>query len=200
MIVMDCVQGSEPWFQARCGIPTASNFSKIITTKGEPSKSQTDYINELAYESISGIPTIGHQTQAMLHGIETEAEARDLYQFMTDSEVVEVGMCYRDENRLFSCSPDGLVGEVGGLELKCPMGKTHVKYTLAGKLPTEYFQQVQGSLYITGREWWDFVSYARGMDLFVVRVERDEEFIKKLEIQLSKFTTELAVTIGKLKA
>ena len=110
-----------------------------------------------------------------------------------------VGLCYLDEHRNFSCSPDGLVGEDGGLEIKCPLIHTHVEYLLDGKLPTKYVQQVQGSMLISGRKWWDFMSYYPGLKPLVVRVERDEKFIAKLKDELNKFCFELKAIVQKLK-
>ena len=199
MYTLDVEQLSEEWFAARCGIPTGSNFDKIVTSRGAPSTQSKQYMYKLAGETIIGIKEETYQNAAMQRGIEIEPEARGLYELMNDVEVDLVGLCYPDEHRDFSCSPDGLVGEEGGLEIKCPLIHTHVEYLLNGKLPTKYVQQVQGSMLISGRKWWDFMSYYPGLKPLVVRVERDEKFIAKLKSELDKFCNELKAVVQKLK-
>jgi len=198
MIVLDCKQLGPEWFAARAGVPSASNFDKIVTTKGEPSAQAKNYMYQLAGERLTGAKTETHQSAAMQRGIELEAEARSLYELMTDETVQTVGICYPNEDKKYSCSPDGLVGEDGGTEIKCPLIHTHVGYLLDGKLPTAYFQQVHGSMLVAGRKWWDFMSYYPGIKPFIIRVQRDEQFCKKLHAQLIKFCMELDKTVGKL--
>lgn len=199
MITLDVEQLSPEWFEARCGVPAASCFDKIVTTKGEPSKQSKAYMYQLAGESLIGIKTETYQNAAMQRGIEMEPEARNLYELMHDVEVQKVGICYPDEEKKYSCSPDGLVGDDGLLEIKCPLIHTHIEYLLNGKLPTAYIQQVQGQLLVTGRDWVDFVSYYPGIKPLMVRVERDEGFLVKLSDALSDFVNDLNVTIEKLK-
>ena len=200
MIELNVPQLSDEWFEARCGIPTASNFSKIVTSKGEWSTQSKQYIYQLAGEAIIGIKTETFTTPAMQRGIDLESEARGLYELIYDVEVKTTGLCYANELKRYSCSPDGLVGEDGIIEIKCPLIHTHIEYLLSGKLPTAYIQQVQGGLYITSREWCDFMSYYPGLKPMIVRVERDENFISRLAHALDRFTTELAETIEKLKS
>ena len=197
MIIIDIPQMSEEWFQEKAGRPGASSFSKIVTTKGEPSKSAQDYLYQLAGEAIVGRCEEGYTNWAMEKGIEREAESRELFELIY-GPVRQVGFVYKDERKLFGCSPDGLIGNAG-LELKNPLLKTHVKYLLDGKLPIEYFQQVQGSMYVTDFTHWYFMSYYPGIPPFILKVERDEKFIAKLAEELEKFIHELAVVIRKLK-
>lgn len=187
MIVLDVEQGTQEWLAARCGIPTASNFDCIVTTKGEPSKQAQKYLYKLAGERVSGKPEESYQNGAMLRGIEMEAEAAALYEIMFDVKAEPVGICYADSQRLYACSPDRLVGPDGGLEIKCPQIHTHVGYLIDAVLPQEYFQQVQGQLYVTGRQWFDFMSYYPGLKPFIIRVYRDEPFIKRLAPALDGF-------------
>jgi hypothetical protein len=154
----------------------------------------------LAGESITGKKTETYQSAAMTRGIEMEPEARALYEMLTDNEVQQVGCCYKDEKKNYLCSPDGLIDPDGGWEGKCPLIHTHVEYLLKNKLPTAYIQQVQGSLFITGRKWWDFTSYFPGLPMLIVRVKPDKEFHAKLKKELDKFVVELAAMIKKLKA
>ena len=192
MIILDNLeQGSEEWLMARSGIPTASNFKKIISSTGKASTSAKGYMNELLAEFVAGKTYAMEPTEWMQRGTELEEEARTAYSFITDNEVQEVGLIYQDESRLVSCSPDGLIGEDGGLEIKCPKHSTHVGYLLGGEVPAEHFVQVQGCLYVTGRKWWDFMSYHPDFDPLIVRVERDEKFMGSLSVELARFVDKM---------
>lgn len=188
MKIIECEQGSPEWFQARCGVPSASSFDKIVDISGNPSKQRKKYLYQLAGEIITGKQEETYQNSAMLRGKELEAEARSLYELTSGASVKQVGFCLGDG---YGCSPDGLIGEDGGVEIKCPMMATHVGYLLNGELPSDYFQQVQGSILITGRKWWDFVSYYPAMKPLIVRVNPDKKFLEKLESELGIFTNEL---------
>ena len=180
MRIIECEQGTPEWLQARLGIPSASSYSKLVTTTGKSSAQAEAYINQLVAERITGEPTIFHVTEPMTRGIELEPEARFRYEMETGNLVIQVGFLMHDTLQA-GASPDGLVGENGGLEIKCPSAHTHVEYLRDGGLPIKYFQQVQGCLWISGRDWWDFMSYHPKMEPLIVRVFRDEEFIKALE-------------------
>jgi hypothetical protein len=180
MRIIECEQGSPEWLQARLGIPSASSYAKLVTTTGRASAQATAYINQLVAERITGEPTFFHVTEPMTRGIELEPEARFRYEMETGNLVIQVGFLMHDTLQA-GASPDGLVGENGGLEIKCPSAHTHVEYLRDGDLPIKYFQQVQGCLWISGRDWWDFMSYHPKMEPLIVRVFRDEEFIKALE-------------------
>ena len=185
MLVSNFEQGSQEWLQSRLGKPTASNFGKLITPTGRPSTSAEGYINELIAQRITGELPEFYTNAAMERGNELEPAAKALYEFINGVEVVEVGLCLHDE---FECgaSPDALVGDDGGLEVKCPLPHTHVAYLRDGKVPSKYIPQIQGCLWITGREWWDFMSYHPAMEDLIVRVERDNEYIKKLADQVER--------------
>jgi len=193
MITIECEQGTEEWFQARLGIPTASDFNKIITpAKLEPSKQADTYINKLIAEWLRGKPDESFQSDWMKRGQEVEEEARDFYIFQTDSKVKQVGFCLTD-NKTYGCSPDGLVGKDGGAEIKCPSPGVHVGYLLGNKVPTEYRLQILGSLLVTGRKWWDFLSYHPDMESLIVRTSR-----KDVEDDLKTLKKALAVTTNKI--
>jgi putative phage-type endonuclease len=191
VIVAEVLQGTPEWLAARLGIPTASGFDRIITTKGEPSKQAQKYMYQLAAERITGAKEEGYQNGVMQRGMEMEAEARAMYEFITGNEVKTVGVCYPDEKKAYGCSPDGLVNSDGLVEIKCPTSPVHVAYLLSGELPAEYFQQVQGQLLVTGRKYVDFFSFYPGLKPLPVRVERDEKFIKALMVELEIFVKEL---------
>jgi hypothetical protein len=154
---------------------------------------------QLAGELIAGKPEETYQSFNMQKGIEREAEARMVFEMENEIEVRQVALVYKDEKRMFHCSPDGLIGNDSGIEIKCPMLKTHVSYLLAGKLPTDYFGQVQMSLYVTEREHWTFCSYYPDLPMFKIRVERDEKYIKLLSDELDRFCYDLAALVAKLR-
>jgi hypothetical protein len=190
MKALFCAQRSEEWFAARRGLPTCSRFDAILTAvKGEPSKAQEKLINELIAESILP-PEQGavnrYVSAEMEEGIKLEAEARCCYELEHATEpVTEAGFLLADSG-LYGGSPDALVGESGGVEIKCPNAATHIGYVRAGRLPDDYKCQVHGSLIVSGREWWDFFSYCRHLPPFRVRVVRDS-FTAKLEAELLNF-------------
>jgi len=186
-------QRSEAWFEARRGIPTCSRFDKILTAaKGLPSAAQDTLIDELIAESICP-PEQGlirpHVTPEMEQGMRLEGEARCAYELeFAKWPVREVGFVLHASG-MFGGSPDALVGDVGGVEIKCPNAATHVGYIRGSTLPNEYKCQVHGYMVVTGRDWWDFFSYARGFEPLCVHIVRDE-FTAKLERELFTFCCE----------
>lgn len=198
MIILDVPQLGIEWFQAKVGLPSAGSFDMIVTSKGEPSKQRQKYLYQLAGETVSGYKTETYQNLAMQRGTELEGEARQFFEFTHDIQVKQVGLVYPDEEKNYAASPDGLL-EDSGLEIKCPLVHTHVGYLLEGKLPTEYFQQVQGGMLTTGFDHWWFLSYYPGLPALVLRVERDDAFIDKLRAELDKFCCELASTVERLR-
>lgn len=198
MITLEMEQLSPEWFKEKAGKPSASSFDKIVTSKGETSTSVKKYLYQLAGERVLGVKEEGFQNGAMQRGIELEGEARAYYELITGQTVQKVGICYQNEDRKFSCSPDGLVGEEGLLQIKCPSLAVHVGYLIEDKLPVDYVQQVQGELFVTGRKWNDFISYYPGLKPLIVRVERDEAFISKLEAELIRFCSNLETVVKKI--
>ena len=180
MRILDHEQRSDEWYAARLGVPTASSFSRLITPTGKPAAGGDSYIDELIAEKITGKAIEIPVTYAMTRGITIEPEARKNYEFIHDCTVYEVGLCLHDELEA-GASPDGLIGEDGLLEIKCPLAHTHIGYLREGRLPPKYNAQVQGQLWITGRQWCDFMSYHPDMKIFIVRVKRNEKFIATLE-------------------
>ena len=185
MRINNHTQGSDEWLQSRLGKPTASNFGKLITPTGKPSTSADGYINDLIAQKITGELPEFYTNAAMERGNELEPAAKALYEFINGVEVVQVGLCLHDT---LDCgaSPDGLIGVDGGIEIKCPLPHTHIAYLREGVVPSKYIPQIQGCLWITGRDWWDFMSYHPAMEDLIVRVERDNEYIKKLADQVER--------------
>jgi putative phage-type endonuclease len=192
MIIIDTIeQGTPEWLALKAGKPSTSNFDKIIKNDGKPSKQSTKYAYQLLGEKLLGYIPETYTNRAMERGNELEAEAREFYQFTNDVEVNQVAVVYKDEEKDFLASPDGLVGNDGLVEIKCPLLPTHIEYLLKNELPAKYFQQVQGQLFVTDRKWVDFISYYPSIKPLIVRVERDEKFIQLLEVELSLFCKEL---------
>jgi len=191
MQVLDIEQGLEAWLKARLGIPTASRFKEIITpAKGEKSKSYKTYLFELLAERMTQDKEDSYTNEWMQRGNELEAAARSAYEFLYEVEVQQVGLVLNDAGTI-GVSPDGLIGEDGGLEIKCPKAANAVRYMVEDAMPDVYKPQVQGNLWITGRQWWDFVVYHPDLDLFVKRIYRDEAYIKKMEQHITAFVEEL---------
>jgi hypothetical protein len=195
--ILQADQGTQEWLDARLGRPSASQFCKLITTAGKPSASADDYISEMIAERITGEREPIYVNEWMQRGTELEPEARETYEFIHGVDVEEVGFILDDSGE-FGCSPDGLVGEDGGVEFKCPAPKNHIAWSRKGVCPSKHYAQVQGCLYITGRKWWDFMSYHPEMKPFIVRVERDEEFIEKLAEQISLAVEEIKSEVRNL--
>ena len=192
MRILEVEQGTDEWLAARAGMVTASNFGKVLA-KGQ-GKTRKGYMLQCLAERMTGRPAESFTTAAMEWGTEHEAQARANYELMVSGvEVREVGMVFRDDD--VSCSPDGLVGKSGMLEIKCPNTVTHIETILSGKVPPQYLPQVQGGMWVAEREWCDFVSFDPRMSdegqMFVVRVKRDYDYIKTLEDEVAKFVTEL---------
>lgn len=192
MKIIDAVQGSPAWLQARSALPTASCFDKIATASGKPSGSAMKYMGLLLAEYLMGRPIDTGKSKFMERGTEMEGEARGWYAFETGRELSQVGFCLRDDGKA-GCSPDALVGDDGLAEFKVPALETHMAYVLSeGELVKEYGIQVQGQLWITERKWADLVSYNPVLPKVVVRVERDEDFIETLADLVLAFSDRLA--------
>ena len=201
MIIIDNIQqGTPEWLAEKIGKPGASNIDKIITNEGKISKQREGYLYELAGEIITGKHENIYKSTAMEIGTEREAESRNFFEFVSGTTIKQVGMIYKDDRKLFLCSPDGILENKNeGLELKNPLAKTQVKYLLEGKLPSEYFGQIQMSLYVTGYKYWNFVSYVPGMKPLKLRVEPDKKYQAILQVELELFCEELKTIVNKIK-
>jgi putative phage-type endonuclease len=194
-------QRSTEWMIARCGNPGASSISKIITSTGAISKQREEYLMQLAAEIITGRPEDGgYLSRHMINGIEREDSCRAFFEMIYGIEVRQVGIVFKDEHRMFHCSPDGLVGENAILEMKNPMMKTHVKSLLDGTLPTEYSGQCQMSLYTTERDLCYFMSSCEGLPPFILEVRRNEAYIAQIAKALDDFWVDLMKMVEKIKA
>ena len=185
MIVLDCEQGSDEWIQARLGIPTATGFGSILTSKGELSAGRRKYRAQLVTEWVKKEQYAPVETDEMYRGKELESAAFEAYSLITDIMPVKVGFCFRDEKRMVGCSPDGLVAEEGLLELKCPSLDTHIGYLETDEFPMTYFAQTQGQIWVTGRKWVDFMSFYPSYPHFLVRMLPDERYQRRYETGIS---------------
>lgn len=194
MQIIECDQGSSEWFAARAGIPTASEFHTVmaIGPKGGKSITRQKYLRQLAGEILTGEPMVNYVSPDMERGKIMEDEARDLYAFMHGIEPHRVGFI-RSGNK--GASPDSLLGDAGGLEIKSAAAHIQIERLLDGNLPSEHKAQVQGSLWVAEREWWDFCSYCPKLPLLVVRVFRDENYIKSIVNHVDLFNVELQQTV-----
>jgi len=187
MIRVDCEQGGAEWFAARLGIPTASQFSRIITPKTmKLSDSSVGYMHELIAEQLLGqAMDDGSSIGFMQRGELLERKAVEFYELQRDVETEKIGFVLRD-NRRVGCSPDRLVGADGLLEIKCPKASNHIGYLLDAE-GIGYRAQVQGQLWITGRTWVDTLSFNPDLPPALVRVYRDEKFITQLAQAVDQF-------------
>jgi putative phage-type endonuclease len=186
----------DAWVQARLGKVTASRVADVMAqTKKGPSERRSHYLAELIAERLTGLPKDQPLTGAMLWGLETEPLARNAYEAATETRVWETGFVRHPEILMAGCSPDGLVGLDGLIEIKCPQSLTHVETLIAGAVPERHRAQIQWQLACTGRQWCDFVSFDPRMSgkprLFIDRVARDDAQITLMEEQVSLFLAEL---------
>ena len=191
--VHNCEQGSAEWFACRAGIPTASEFSTVMAKGkgGGESVTRRKYMLTLLGEIMTGETVEGYTNTHMERGKAMEQEARDLYQFQTDREPVQVGFVRNDEI-VAGASPDSLIGDNGLLEIKTKLPHLQLECLLSGAMPAEHKAQVQGQLLVTGRQWADFASYWPKLPLFLIRVERDEPYITTLKQAIADFNGERA--------
>jgi putative phage-type endonuclease len=196
-------QGTEEWFTIRIGKVTASRVADVIAkTKTGYSASRDNYMAQLVCERLTGQKGESFSNAAMQHGTETEPLARAAYEALRDVLVDEVGFVPHPSIIMAGASPDGLVGDDGLLEIKCPNTATHIETLLSQSVPGKYNTQMQFQMACTGRQWCDFVSFDNRLpdelQLFVKRVPRDNEFIKQMEDEVVKFLNELDIKIAQL--
>lgn len=195
MIPVFCEQRSPEWHEARLGIPTASGMDRIITATGKPSAQAFGYIHELLASWALGEDVSEFcGTYWTDRGLAFEPQARAYYELERGLDTEAVGFVYHDESRLIGCSPDWLVkdcagGYAGGCELKCPTPGKHIGHLLDAEegVPSKYRIQVQASLWITGLQWWDWMSYCPELPPVLVRVEPDEKLFAAFDEAIPRF-------------
>jgi hypothetical protein len=198
VIIHDCEQGTTRWLKLRAGIPTASEFSRIITPTGKASGQWDDYMYTLLAERLTGKLATPYVSLQMERGSRMEAEAVAYYDYLHGVITERVGFITTDDGR-YGASPDRLVGEEGLLEIKVPSPHTHVGYLLGKGADKTYKPQIQGQLLVTGRAWVDIMSYNPGLPQALVRVHRDDGFIRDLAKHLDDFCRVMAGYYEQLK-
>ena len=197
MKIHNVEQGSEAWFQLRLGVPSASRFKDLLTPTGKPSASSEKYMHELLAEKMSGKRFDSFDTFHMKRGRELEPEAANVFSFQTDLICREVGFVTNDSQTV-GCSPDRLIFD-SGLEIKCPMHTTHVKYLIDyykdGEMPQEYYAQVQGTMWIMDLEDYWFMSYHPDLPNLIMNVKRDDKYIASLSAAIDKLLEELETNL-----
>lgn len=195
----DIEQGSPQWLECRLGLPTASMFATVMAKgkDGGASITRRKYLYRLAGEIMTGELEETYQNADMMRGNAMEDEARETYAFIHDAVICRVGFIRNGQK---GASPDSLLGEDGGLEIKTAIPSIQIERLKRDDLPPEHRAQVQGSMWVAEREWWDFVSYWPRLPLFVKRVYRDESYIAKLAAAVDAFNEELAQTVEWLRA
>lgn len=185
MRIIECVQGTTQWANARLGLPTASQLHRILTPTGKLSSQCEAYAAELLAEQALGVPLDNATSGFMERGTIIEKKARAFYELQRDCSVDQVGFITTDDGRV-GCSPDGLIAADGMVEIKVPSAGVHVGYLLdaAGE---KYKVQVQSGLWVAERAYMDFVSYNPDLPSTIVRFERDEAFISKLADAVGQF-------------
>lgn len=186
--IIYCEQRSPEWYAARLGRITASHFADVLSS----GSTRKTYMMKLLAERMTGEPLENYNNKWMQEGTEAEPLARQYYEGLNGIKVEQVGFIQLGDD--IGASPDGLIGEDGALEIKCPLPNTHLGYILTNKLPSEYKAQVLGALWVTGREWVDFVSFesrVKSRPYWSIRVERDEKYIEELAKAVREFADEL---------
>ena len=199
----EIIQGSAEWHQMRLGKVTASKVADVMAKiKTGEAAARRNYRAQLVAERLSKCPTETFQSAAMAWGIEMEDNARQLYSFLSGHEVEQVAFVDHPVIAMSGASPDGLIGTAGMVEIKCPNTATHIDYLLAGEAPSQYIPQLQWQLACTGRSWVDFVSYdprlPDDLQILIVRVARDDEYIVALEAEVVSFLESVNETVEKL--
>jgi putative phage-type endonuclease len=196
-------QGTEAWFNIRIGKVTASRVADVLAkTKTGYSTTRDNYMAQLVCERLTGQKGESFTNAAMQHGIETEPLARAAYEARYDVLVDEVGFVSHPTIEMSGASPDGLVGEDGLIEIKCPNTATHIETLLSESVPNKYYTQMQFQIACTGRKYCDFVSFDNRLptelQMFVKRVPRDDMYIRLIEDEIVKFLGELDTKINQL--
>jgi predicted phage-related endonuclease len=194
-IFEDIEQGSPEWFACRAGLPTASRFATVMA-KGE-GKTRSEYMRKLAGEILTGEPSEQFSNIHTERGNAMEDEARETYAFITGAEIKRVGFI-RSGNK--GASPDSLIGENGGLEIKTALPHIQIDRLERDRLPPEHKAQVQGNLWVSEREWWDFCSYWPRLPVLTVRVYRDDAFIAQMSDEVDRFNDELHTLVSRIRS
>jgi hypothetical protein len=197
--IITCDQGTPEWQKLKLGVPSVSNFSKVLAKKG--SETRNSYLMELVGQ-IATKQFDELNAKALEWGKANEEAARAAFEFETGKRVDQVGVIYNLDRRVL-CSPDGLIGEEEGMEIKCPLtAKVHADFLCNGKIKGEYLYQVQGSLWVSRRKAWHFCSYHpmfKSSLLGIQAIEPDKDIFERFENEVPEFLKELDEALAKLR-
>lgn len=205
IIYNDVEQGSDEWHKLRLGCITASRFKDVLS--GGQGKTRLTYMREVCAEILTCEKVEGFTNEYMQWGVETEPQAKDFYTLKTGNDIENISFIKAEPTEFpivgVGCSPDGLIGDNGLIEIKCPKTTTQIETFLSGEMPSRYTAQVQGQLWVSGREWCDFVSFDPRINgessFFCTRVFRDEGYISKLSDAVYLFRYDAAKMLELLK-
>lgn len=205
--IIECEQGTPEWHKARAGIATASRFQDIVgrlkSKPNEYTKARQDYMYQLAGEIITEEIDATYGGGHLARGKALEPEAREVYEIMSGEVCTPVGFVINDVWRA-GASPDSFIGEDGGLEVKTKLAALHIEvlrdYKGSTEVPKDHVAQVYGTMGLTGRKWWDFISYWPRMKPYIARVYRDETIIANLKFEVAKFNAELDALVQELRS
>lgn len=202
----EIIQGSPEWFAARLGRVTASRVADVVAkTKTGWGASRANYMAQLIAERLTGEVAESYTNAAMQWGTDMEPEARTAYELRKDVDVAQIGFVQHPTIIMAGASPDGLVGDDGLVEIKCPNTATHIDTLLGnGIIPSKYVTQMQWQMACTGRKWTDFASFdprmPESMRLYILRVPRDDKHIASLEADVAAFLAEVDDKVEALTA
>lgn len=201
----DIVQGSPEWVAIRLGKATGSRISDVLAQgkSGAPSASRANYRAQLVVERLTGAMVEGYTNDAMERGKEVEADARRAYSFRTGNKVLEASFALHPSIEMSGASPDGLIGDDGVVEFKCPNTATHIDTLRGGIIPKGYRDQILWEMACTGRTWCDFVSFdprmPESMALHIRRVHLDAARLAEVEVEVRKFLAEVDEAVAELR-
>ena len=200
----DIIQGSPEWFDLKRGKISASHIVDIMPgVKGKYMSTRKNYIAQLVCEILTGNTEETFKSGPMMWGTETEPLARQAYEALTGEWVEEIAFIDHPTIDRCGCSPDGIVGAIGGLEIKCPNTATHIDTLLNETVKRDYVFQMQHCMSCTGRDWWDFVSFDPRLDeknqIFLKRFARDNGMIAEIDSEIIKVNAEVDTLIEKLR-
>lgn len=199
MEILTCTQGDDAWFAARIGSIGGSSIADVVA--GGQGKMRKNLMYRLAGEILSGEKYIDYTNAHMARGIEQESAAREMYSFITDNQVEQVGLI--KETAQTHHSPDGMVNPDGIIEIKCVIPSVHIETIISDSVPPGYVKQIQWGLHICQRQWCDFISYSptiQDRPIWIKRMGRNEALIKDMADGADKFLIEMAMIIRKIKA
>lgn len=206
-MIVECEQRTDAWYEARCGSLGASAIADALAKLKDgktPGATSTNLRAKLVVERLTGVQEDGYKSAAMQYGIDNEDAARIAYETRCGVFVQQVGLVKHPTIEGSHASPDGLVGNDGLIEIKCPNSATHIETLRTGKVPTKYVYQMQWQMRCTGRAWCDFVSFdprlPEKLQLWVKRIDRDDALIAKLETGVIEFLDGVRADVEALEA